>query len=133
MTKINELANIIKESKNIVFFGGAGVSTASNIPDFRSAQGVFNEKLNRKFTPEQLVSHTYFVRYPEDFYDFLIWKRLAGKPIMQARLIGDILAHHPIGVGDWWYALRIEKFIFEGKIKVIQDSKSKYERMICLA
>ena len=70
MTKINELANIIKESKNIVFFGGAGVSTASNIPDFRSAQGVFNEKLNRKFTPEQLVSHTYFVRYPEDFYDF---------------------------------------------------------------
>ena len=70
MTKINELAIIIKESKNIVFFGGAGVSTASNIPDFRSAQGVFNEKLNRKFTPEQLVSHTYFVRYPEDFYDF---------------------------------------------------------------
>ena len=70
MTKVNELVKIIKESNNIVFFGGAGVSTASNIPDFRSAQGVFNEKLNRKFTPEQLVSHTYFVRYTEDFYDF---------------------------------------------------------------
>ena len=70
MTNIDKLVEIIKESNNIVFFGGAGVSTASNIPDFRSAQGVFNEKLNKTFTPEQLVSHTYFVRYPEDFYEF---------------------------------------------------------------
>ena len=53
MTNIDKLVEIIKESNNIVFFGGAGVSTASNIPDFRSAQGVFNEKLNKTFTPEQ--------------------------------------------------------------------------------
>ena len=65
-----QFINILKESSNIVFFGGAGVSTASNIPDFRSANGIFNEKLNRQFTPEQLVSHSFFVKYPEDFYQF---------------------------------------------------------------
>jgi NAD-dependent deacetylase len=66
----NELVRILENSSNIVFFGGAGVSTASNIPDFRSAKGLFNQKLNKTFTPEELVSHTFFVRYPEDFYAF---------------------------------------------------------------
>ena len=70
MTKINELAKIIKESNNIVFFGGAGVSTASGIPDFRSSNGLYSKKLNRNFTPEQAVSHSFFVRYPEEFFDF---------------------------------------------------------------
>ena len=68
--KVKELADILKESNNIVFFGGAGVSTASNIPDFRSSNGLFSQKLNQHFTPEQLVSHTFFVRYPEEFYEF---------------------------------------------------------------
>ncbi|MBQ8729691.1 MAG: NAD-dependent protein deacylase, partial [Lachnospiraceae bacterium] len=70
MEQILQLAQIIKESNNIVFFGGAGVSTASNIPDFRSAKGLYRIKLNRNFTPEELVSHTFFVRYPEDFFAF---------------------------------------------------------------
>lgn len=60
----------IEASNNIVFFGGAGVSTESDIPDFRSATGLFSEKLNRNFSPEQLVSHTFFMRYPEDFFKF---------------------------------------------------------------
>lgn len=68
--KIEKLSDILRDSKNIVFFGGAGVSTASNIPDFRSSNGLFSKKLNRSFTPEQLVSHTFFVRYPEEFFDF---------------------------------------------------------------
>lgn len=68
--KIKQLTEILKESRNIVFFGGAGVSTASNIPDFRSSNGLYSQKLNRNFTPEQLVSHTFFVRYPEDFFAF---------------------------------------------------------------
>lgn len=68
--EIRELTDIIRESSNIVFFGGAGVSTESNIPDFRSADGLWNEKLQINFTPEQLVSHTFFVRYPEDFFAF---------------------------------------------------------------
>ncbi|WP_270506000.1 NAD-dependent protein deacylase [Paraclostridium sordellii] len=69
-SKIEELKELISSSNNIVFFGGAGTSTESGIPDFRSSNGLFNEKLNCNFTPEQLVSHTFFVRYPEDFFKF---------------------------------------------------------------
>lgn len=68
--EIAELAQILRESDNIVFFGGAGVSTESNIPDFRSSNGLWNEKLKINFTPEQLVSHTFFMRYPEEFFEF---------------------------------------------------------------
>lgn len=67
---IQKLSEILRESKNIVFFGGAGVSTESNIPDFRSSTGLFNEKLNITFTPEQLVSHTFYIKYPEEFFQF---------------------------------------------------------------
>jgi len=68
--ELQELIQIIRDSENIVFFGGAGVSTESNIPDFRSANGLWNEKLKINFTPEQLVSHTFFVRYPDEFFEF---------------------------------------------------------------
>lgn len=68
--KIEQLTQILKESNNIVFFGGAGVSTESGIPDFRSSTGLFNEKLNITFTPEQLVSHTFYMRYPKEFFNF---------------------------------------------------------------
>ena len=67
---IEKLKKLIDSHNNIVFFGGAGVSTESDIPDFRSATGLFSEKLNRNFSPEQLVSHTFFMRYPEDFFKF---------------------------------------------------------------
>ena len=70
---------------------------------------------------------------PEDFYDFLIWKRLTRKPIKEARLIGDILGCFQIGMGDWWFARRIEHFIQQDKIKVINDSENKYARLICIA
>ncbi|MGO0900971.1 NAD-dependent protein deacylase [Clostridioides difficile] len=66
----NNLKELIANHNNIVFFGGAGVSTESNIPDFRSSTGLFSQKLNKQFTAEQLVSHTFFVRYPEDFFEF---------------------------------------------------------------
>ena len=64
------LTAILRESSRIVFFGGAGVSTESGIPDFRSANGLWNEKLQIELTPEQLVSHSYFERYPEEFFAF---------------------------------------------------------------
>lgn len=70
MDKINQLQKIIDESKKTVFFGGAGVSTESGIPDFRSADGLYSIKLNRHFSPEQLVSHTMYLKYPEEFYQF---------------------------------------------------------------
>lgn len=69
-TEIEKLTQILKESNNIVFFGGAGCSCESGIPDFRSSNGLWNEKLKINFTPEQLVSHTFFIRYPEEFFRF---------------------------------------------------------------
>ena len=69
-TEIEQLTKILKESNNIVFFGGAGVSTESGIPDFRSSNGLFNEKLNVTFTPEQLVSHSFYIKYPQEFFNF---------------------------------------------------------------
>ncbi|MFL0267472.1 NAD-dependent protein deacylase [Candidatus Clostridium radicumherbarum] len=67
---IDKLISILRESTNIVFFGGAGVSTESKIPDFRSSNGLFNENLNITFTPEQLVSHSFYIKYPEEFFKF---------------------------------------------------------------
>lgn len=67
---IEKLAEILKSSNNIVFFGGAGMSTESGIPDFRSANGLYSEKLNINFTPEQVVSHSFYVKYPKEFFNF---------------------------------------------------------------
>ena len=58
----------IGESENIVFFGGAGVSTESGIPDFRSVDGLYNQKYDEP--PETIISHSYFVRWPEKFFRF---------------------------------------------------------------
>lgn len=69
---------------------------------------------------------------PEEFYDFLIWKEITKEPVKEARLIGDILGKYQIGIGDWWYAKRIEYYIEKGKIKVVEDSENKYARLICL-
>lgn len=67
-SEVAALQKIIDDSHNIVFFGGAGVSTESNIPDFRSADGLYQQKY--KYSPEQIVSHTFFVRNTESFYEF---------------------------------------------------------------
>ena len=66
--EIEQLQAMIDESNRIVFFGGAGVSTESNIPDFRSATGIYHQKY--KYSPEQVVSHSFFMKYPEAFYEF---------------------------------------------------------------
>ena len=66
--EVSRLQRIIDDSGNIVFFGGAGVSTESNIPDFRSADGLYLQKY--KYSPEQIVSHSFFVSRTEDFYEF---------------------------------------------------------------
>lgn len=70
MVQIAELTEVLKSSRRIVFFGGAGMSTESGIPDFRSADGLWNEKLHCQLRPEQLVSHTMFERLTEDFFAF---------------------------------------------------------------
>ena len=66
--RIEKLQKIIDESSNIVFFGGAGVSTESGIPDFRSVDGLYNQKW--KYPPEEIISHSFFYRDTKEFYRF---------------------------------------------------------------
>lgn len=68
MTDSEQLAQWINESDNIVFFGGAGVSTESNIPDFRSVDGLYHQDYD--FPPETILSHSFFVQNTEEFYRF---------------------------------------------------------------
>ena len=70
-----ELSRIISQSHSLVFFGGAGVSTESGIPDFRSVDGLYNQKYD--YPPEQILSHTFFERRTEEFYRFYREKILA--------------------------------------------------------
>lgn len=82
MDNIETLKNWIEESNNIVFFGGAGVSTESGIPDFRSVDGLYNQKYD--YPPETILSHTFYRRKPEIFYKFYRDKMLCttAKPNM---------------------------------------------------
>ena len=68
MKDLEKLISWIKESNNIVFFGGAGVSTESGIKDFRSVDGLYNEKY--KYPPEEILSHHFFIEHPKEFYEF---------------------------------------------------------------
>ena len=66
--KISILKSLIQSSDNIVFFGGAGVSTESGIPDFRSKDGLYNQKY--KYPPEEILSHSFFMENTEEFFKF---------------------------------------------------------------
>ena len=66
--KIQQLKQLVKKSNNIVFFGGAGVSTESGIPDFRSKDGLYHQKYD--YRPEEILSHTFFIKHTEEFYKF---------------------------------------------------------------
>ena len=68
MDNIDKFVQLVQESDNIVFFGGAGVSTESGIPDFRSPDGLYNQKY--KYPPETIISHSFYQRYPEELH---IW------------------------------------------------------------
>lgn len=68
MSEIETLQKWIDESSRIVFFGGAGVSTESGVPDFRSVDGLYNQKYD--YPPEEILSHTFYRRKPEEFYRF---------------------------------------------------------------
>lgn len=68
MTDVERLGQMIEDSDNIVFFGGAGVSTESGIPDFRSVDGLYHQKYD--YPPETILSHTFYMRKPEEFFRF---------------------------------------------------------------
>ena len=87
---IAELKEIISKSDNIVFFGGAGVSTESGIPDFRSVDGLYSKKY--KYTPEMMVSHSFFRSNTEEFFDFYINKMifLNAKPNSAHKMLAEL-------------------------------------------
>lgn len=68
MEQLEQLQQMLQESKRIVFFGGAGVSTESGIPDFRSTDGLYHQKY--RYPPETILSHTFYEQCPEAFFDF---------------------------------------------------------------
>ena len=82
MDGIETLKQWVMDSDNIVFFGGAGVSTESGIPDFRSVDGLYHQKFD--YPPETILSHSFFMRNPEEFYRFYKNKMLCldAKPNM---------------------------------------------------
>ncbi len=73
--KVDQLKQMVADSNNIVFFGGAGVSTESGIPDFRSVDGLYNQKY--KYPPEVMVSHSFFRQHTEEFFEFYKNKMIA--------------------------------------------------------
>ena len=68
MNELEILKSWVENSDNVVFFGGAGVSTESNVPDFRSADGLYNMKYD--YPPETIISHSFYMKNPEEFYRF---------------------------------------------------------------
>lgn len=80
ISNIDEIVKIIKDSNNIVFFGGAGVSTESGIPDFRSVDGLYNQEY--KYPPETIISHSFFEKNVEEFYRF--YKNKCLQPMLNA-------------------------------------------------
>lgn len=96
--QIEKLQKIIDDSQNIVFFGGAGVSTESGIPDFRSVDGLYHQEWD--YPPEVIISHSFFVANPKDFYRFYKAKLLpegilpnkAHKKLAELEKVGKLKA-----------------------------------------
>ena len=88
--KIARLKEIVEESERMVFFGGAGVSTESGIPDFRSVDGLYNQKY--KYPPETIISHSFYMRDPEEFYRFYKDKMIYrdAKPNMAHKKLAEL-------------------------------------------
>ena len=90
--ELETLKKWIDNSDNIVFFGGAGVSTESGIPDFRSVDGLYNQKYD--YPPETILSHTFYMRHTEEFYRFYRDKMLCldAKPNVTHQKLAELEA-----------------------------------------
>lgn len=94
MRPIDLLQEQLDQSLNIVFFGGAGVSTESGIPDFRSAEGIFVQETGSAYSPEEIISHDFFKGHPKVFFDFYFDKLIYpdAKPNSVHRFLADLEA-----------------------------------------
>lgn len=111
----NELKIILKKSKHIVFFGGAGVSTESGIPDFRSTDGLYNRK-DFKYPPETMLSNSFFRNNTEEFYDFY-------KNIMLAPNNGPSKVHYTLA--EWERTGKLKGIITQNIDALHQQAGSK--------
>lgn len=136
-----KLPEYIVREKDITLYSNWGEVAAEEFAVFLSYEKILSKDEVRMFaglwsdlvvenSPLRAVINGKVLSVPENFYDFQIWKRLTDQPIKEARLIGNILGYSQISVGDWWYAKRIEYYIEQGKICVVEDSDSKYARII---
>ena len=125
----------------IVSYANWGEVAAEEFAGFLSYEKILTEDEFRMYAqnwtdlvsenaPLRAVISGQLISVPEDFYDFLIWKHLSDKPRKEARVIGDILGPSMLGVGDWWYAKRIEYYIDRGDILIVEDSANTYARVI---
>lgn len=89
-------------------------------------------ELQEDNSPLRAIVNGTVLGVPENFYDFLIWNHLTKEPIKEARFIGNLLGKNRISIGDLWYAKRIDFFIEQGNIAIIEDSENKYARTIRL-
>ena len=117
MDMIRQLKDMINESNRIVFFGGAGVSTESNIPDFRSADGLYKQKY--RYSPEQIVSHSFFMQHTEEFYDFYKEKMmfLDAKPNKAHLKLSGGFQLGKLQMCFIWFRIKEHHFLF---IKIIK-------------
>ena len=90
------------------------------------------DELKRENAPLRAVVNGSVISVPDNFYDFLIWKYLGEEPIREVELIGQILGKNQLGIGDWWYAARIDKYIETHHIEIVENSYKKYERILRL-
>ena len=137
-----KIPEYVVRDKNIVSYHSWGEVSAEEFAVFLPYEKLLSKEeihmyamlwgiLVEENSPLRAVVNNRVLSVQEDFYDFLIWKWLKDVPVKEARLIGDIIGHSQLGVGDWWYAGRIEYYIEQGKIQVVEDSENKYARMIC--
>lgn len=142
--RVVRLPEYIVRENSIVAYKNWGEVAAEEFAGFLSYEKSLSKEEVRMYaflwsdlvednSPLRSVINGKLLGVPENFYDFQIWARMTEKPVKEARLIGEILGYSQISVGDWWYAKRIEYYIQQGKIRIVEDSKSRYERTICIA
>lgn len=140
--RVVKLPAYVVWGKNIISYANWGEVAAEEFAGFLSYEKKLSKdevrlhaslwsELVEDNSPLRAVVNGRVFGVPEDFYDFQIWSRLTHEPMKEARLIGDILGRFGASVGDWWYAKRIEHYIQQKKIRVVEDSENKYARMIC--
>lgn len=130
MDKYEQLKKILTESKSIIFFTGAGISTASNIPDFRSANGLYNEK-GGLYRPEEIISHSFFLRHPEEFYQFYFDKMVYknAKPNFAHEYIANLESKNP---GVWVVTQNIDNLHQMAGSKHVIELHGSVHRNYCM-